>query len=217
MRNGSPLAVILQLLVHVEEHFRRQLFHLIAHVVGNLITAFNRLVTAAFQASMEPLVSIGQRLATAGDHFRNDRVADLERHQMARVTDSDICRVVGLSNLVALPNVEQLGVERTLKQVEHEFRDGWSYKADIHWETCGPASSVQKHRSGNSTRDDCTERIRSIESSANSNLTVVASSAHFRMIPGCILTNRRSGILNDFGPPATLAASLDDFINFVAA
>jgi hypothetical protein len=75
-----------------------------------------------------------------------------------------------------------------------------------------PADCVVKHRSGNSILEDCTERIRSIESSANSNLALVASSAHFLMIPGCILPNLRSGILNDFDSPATLLASLDKFI-----
>ncbi len=212
VRNRSPLAVVQQFLVHVKEHFRRELFHLITHVVGNLVAAFDRLVTAAFQASMEPLVSIRKRLATTGDDFRDDRVADLKRDQMTGVADSDICRVVRLANLVVLPNVEQLGMKRTLKQMEHEFRDGWSDEADIHWKTCRPASSVQKHRSGNSTRDDCTERIRSIESSANRNLEVVASSAYFRLIPGCILPNRRSGVLKDFGSCTTLLASLDEFI-----
>jgi hypothetical protein len=137
VRNRSPLAVVLQFLVHVEEHFRRQLFDLIAHVVRDLVAAFDRLVTTAFKTSMKSFIAIRKRLTTARDDFRDDQFADLKRHQMTGVTNSDVCRVVRLSDLRVLPNVEQFGMERTLKQMEHEFRDGWSDEADIHGKTCG--------------------------------------------------------------------------------
>jgi hypothetical protein len=46
--------------------------------------------------------------------------------------------------------------------------------------------------------EDCIERIHPIESSANSNLSVGASSAYFRWFPGCILSNRCFGLLCEF-------------------
>ena len=132
---------MLQFLVHVEEHFRLELFDLIAHVIRDSVTAFDRLVTAALQVAMEPFVSIRERLAAAGDDLREDQVSKLDGYQMARIADSYCRCVVRLTNLILLSNVEQLGMKLTLKQMEHEFRDGWSDKANVHWITCGPRAA----------------------------------------------------------------------------
>ncbi len=141
VRDGGSLAVVLQFLVHVEEHFRRELFDLIAHVIRDPVAAFDRLVTAAFQMAMESLVSIRKWLAAAGDNFRKDQVAKLDSYQMAGIADSYLRGVVRLTNLILFSNVEQLGMKRTLKQMEPEFRDGWSDKTNVHWKTCGPRAA----------------------------------------------------------------------------
>lgn len=137
MRNGGSLAIVLQFLVHVEKHLGRQFLDLIAHVIRNFVAAFEGLIPASFESPMKSLVSLRQWLATAGDDLRDDRVSDPKCHEVTRVANSDVCGVIGLTNLVVFPNVEQLRMERSLKQMEHEFRNGRSNKAYIHWETCG--------------------------------------------------------------------------------
>ena len=94
---------------------------------------------------------------------------------MTRVADPYVGGVTGLPDLVVFPNVEQLRVERSLIQMEHEFRNGGADEAYIHWKTCESAGGILDHRSINRTHEDCIERIHSIESSANSNLTVATS------------------------------------------
>lgn len=111
VRDRGSLAVILQFLVHIQEHVRWQLFHLVTHVIGHEIPTLDRLVPTALETAMESLVTVGQGLPPAGDDFRNDQVSGLESYQVAGVTDMNTRRVFRLSDLIVLPDIEQFRME----------------------------------------------------------------------------------------------------------
>jgi len=114
-RNRRTLAVVVQFLVHVEKHFRRQLFNLIARVISDSIAALDSLVSTSFEMPVKTLISIGQWLVAAGNHLRDDQVCKMETNEMTCVADANAGRVVRLANLIVLTNVEQLGMERSFK------------------------------------------------------------------------------------------------------